>query len=62
VGPLWKEIGDLITQDMEKPEVFKEFFPSVFTGKCSSHTVQVADSKGRDWGNEEPPTVGEDQI
>jgi len=62
VGPLQKELGDLVTQDMEKAEVLNDFFASVFTSKCSSHTVQVTDSKGRDWKNEEQPTVGEDQV
>ncbi|PKU29805.1 rna-directed dna polymerase from mobile element hypothetical protein [Limosa lapponica baueri] len=38
------------------------FFASVFTGKGSSHTAQVAERKGRDWENEELPTVGEDQV
>jgi len=28
----------------------------------SSHTNQVAEGKGRDWENEEPLTVGEDQV
>ncbi|GAB0203482.1 hypothetical protein GRJ2_002813800 [Grus japonensis] len=56
VGPLWNETGDLVTQDMEKAEVLNDFFASVFTGKCSSHTAQVAE--GRDWENAEPPTVG----
>ncbi|GAB0205074.1 hypothetical protein GRJ2_002973000 [Grus japonensis] len=60
VGPLWNKTGDLVTQDMEKVEVLNDFFASVFTGKCLSHTVQVA--KGRDWENAEPPTVGEDQV
>ncbi|GAB0205319.1 mitochondrial enolase superfamily member 1 [Grus japonensis] len=32
---------------------------SVFTGKCLSHTAQVAED--RDWENAEPPTV-EDQV
>jgi len=59
VGPLWKERGDLGTQDME---VLNKFFASVFTNKCSSHTAQVSDSKGRDWENEEPPTAGDNQI
>ncbi|GAB0184151.1 mitochondrial enolase superfamily member 1 [Grus japonensis] len=38
------------------------FFASVFTSKGSSHTTQVAEGKGRNWENEEPPTVGEDQV
>jgi len=62
VGPLQKEMGDLVTQYMEKAEVLNNFFASVFTSKCSSHTVQVAEGKGRDWENEELPTVGEDQV
>ncbi|GAB0203452.1 mitochondrial enolase superfamily member 1 [Grus japonensis] len=45
---------------MEKAEVLNNFFASVFTGKCLSHTAQVAE--GRDWENAEPPTVGEDQV
>lgn len=55
-------MGDLVTQVMEKAEVFKDFFVSVFTGKCSNHTPQVTQDKGGDWKNNEPPTVGEDQV
>ncbi|GAB0206600.1 mitochondrial enolase superfamily member 1 [Grus japonensis] len=62
VGPLRNETGDLVTQDMEKAEVLDDFFASVFTGKCLSHTAQVTEGKGRDWENAEPPTVGEDQV
>ncbi|GAB0204678.1 mitochondrial enolase superfamily member 1 [Grus japonensis] len=47
---------------MEKAEVFNDFFASVFTGKCLSHTAQVTEGKGRDRENEEPPTVGEDWV
>ncbi|GAB0185476.1 mitochondrial enolase superfamily member 1 [Grus japonensis] len=61
VGPLQKDIGELVTQNMEKAEVFNPFFVSVFTAKCLSQTTQVAEGKGRDWENEEPPTV-EDQV
>ncbi|GAB0209393.1 mitochondrial enolase superfamily member 1 [Grus japonensis] len=60
VGPFRNETGDLVTQDMEKAEVLNDFFASVFTSKCSSHTAQV--TEGRDWENAEPPTVGEDQV
>ncbi|GAB0207352.1 mitochondrial enolase superfamily member 1 [Grus japonensis] len=45
---------------MEKAEVLNDFFASVFTGRCLSHTAQV--TEGRDWENAEPPTVGEDQV
>ena len=38
------------------------FFYSVFTSKCSSHTTQVTYSKGRDWENEELPTVEEGEV
>jgi len=42
--------------------VNKPSFASVFTGKCSSPTTEVADGKGRVWENEELPTVGKDHI
>ena len=61
MGLLQKETRDLVSRDMEKAEVLNNFFASIFTSKCSSHTAQVAEGKGRDWENEEPPTV-EDQI
>ncbi|KFV11000.1 hypothetical protein N340_13377, partial [Tauraco erythrolophus] len=62
VGPLRTETGNLATQDMEKAEVLNDFFASVFTGKSSSGTAQAPEGKGRDCENEEPPTVGEDQV
>jgi len=62
VGPLQKEDGDLVTQGVEKVEVLNDFFASVCNSKCSSHTALVAEGKAGDWGNEDPPTVGEDQV
>jgi len=62
VGSLQKVDGDLVTWDVEKVEVLNDFFTSVFNSKCSSHTAQVAEGKGRDWKNEAPPTVAEDQV
>ncbi|GAB0179061.1 mitochondrial enolase superfamily member 1 [Grus japonensis] len=47
---------------MEQAEVLNDFFASVFTGNCLSHTAQVTEGKGRDWENAEPTTVGEDQV
>lgn len=41
VGPLWWQMGSLATHDMEKAEVFDNFFVSDFTSKCSNHTAQV---------------------
>jgi len=48
VGPLWKEMEDLVAQDMKKAEVLNDFFASVFKGTCSSHTAQVAGGTDRD--------------
>ncbi|GAB0187869.1 mitochondrial enolase superfamily member 1 [Grus japonensis] len=62
MGLLWNETGNLVTWGMEKAEVLNDFFASIFTGKCFSHTTSVAEGKGRRWENEEPPTVGEDQV
>ncbi|PKU45132.1 rna-directed dna polymerase from mobile element jockey-like [Limosa lapponica baueri] len=53
-------MGDLVTHDMPKAEVLKEFFASVFTSQCSSHTAQAAE--GSDWESEGLPTTGEDQV
>ncbi|PKU48219.1 rna-directed dna polymerase from mobile element jockey-like [Limosa lapponica baueri] len=50
-------MGYLVTRDTEKAEVPNNFFAFVFISKCSSHTAQVTEGKGRDWENEEPPTV-----
>jgi len=62
VSPLRKEAGHLVTWDVEKAEVPNNFFASVFNSKCTSHTAQVAKGKGEDWENEEPLTVGDDQV
>jgi len=62
VGPLWKQTGNLVTWDTEKTEVSKNFFASVFVSKFSSHNAQAAEGKSRNWDNEEPPTVGKDQV
>jgi len=55
-------MGGLDTQGMQKAGMLNDFFASVFAGNCSSHTAQVEGGTGRDWENEEPPTVGEGQV
>ncbi|KFV12158.1 hypothetical protein N339_01881, partial [Pterocles gutturalis] len=62
MGPLQKETGDLATTNMEKAEVFNDFLASVFTGKGSGSSAQVAESEGDNWEKEDPPTITEDQV
>lgn len=40
VSLLWKNMGDMITQDMEEAEVLNKFFASIFTVKFSSRRRQ----------------------
>jgi len=54
--------GYLATAGTQRVEVLSNFSASVFTGKCSSHTTQFTETKGRDWENEILPTLGEDQV
>ncbi|KAJ7427303.1 hypothetical protein WISP_08354 [Willisornis vidua] len=51
-GLLWKEMGDLVTQDMEKAEVLNDVFVLLFTGKCFRHTTPVKQHKGGHWEDE----------
>lgn len=50
-GHLWKEMGDLVAQHMEKAEVLNDFLTSVFTSKCSSYSfLLLSKGKGTDKG------------
>lgn len=55
MAPFRRDMDDLVMQDMEKAEVLKDFFASVFTSKCSSHTAQIAEGVNRNWENENCP-------
>lgn len=46
VGPLWKEMGDLVTQDMKKSEVLKDLLPSVFTGAMKFNKARQGPAPG----------------
>ena len=56
---LMSEMGDRTAPAWRRQ---RYLFALVVTGKCSSHTAQITESKGRDWKNKEVPTVGEDQV
>lgn len=64
MGSLTKGTGDLATLDKEKAMVSNDFYASVFSGKCPSHTTHVRKGKHRNWENEDPmkPTVGDGQV
>jgi len=47
---------------MKKAEVLKNFFASALTSKGSSHTIQAAESKGKNWEKEDLPTISEYQV
>ncbi|KGL93213.1 hypothetical protein N301_01878, partial [Charadrius vociferus] len=62
VDPLQKETQELVIRNRDRAEVLNGFFAPVVTGKDCSRTAHDAECKGEDWENEEPPTVGEDQV
>jgi len=63
VDLLWKEKGSLVTHDMEKFEVPSDFFkPQSSMAGAPATSPKLQKGKGRDWENEEPPTVGKDQV
>lgn len=49
MGPFPSDLGNLVTQDMGKPEVLNVFFVSVFTSKT------VPETRGKAWSKENLP-------
>jgi len=62
VGPLLNESGDLVTQDMEKADVWKAFFALVFSSKIVLQKSQVPETMGKMRSKEGVPLVKEDQV
>ncbi|PKU36007.1 nedd4-binding protein 2-like 2 [Limosa lapponica baueri] len=63
VSPAMSKNHKLVTTDEEKTEVLKNFFALVFSANPSPHTSQIeGPGKNRGYENEEPPTVGEEQV
>ncbi|CAM4377561.1 unnamed protein product [Caretta caretta] len=59
VGPLLNEGGNLVTEDVEKANVFNAFFASVFTNKVSSQTTALGSTA---WGGGDQPSVKEEVV
>lgn len=51
-----KEKEQLATTDVDKAEVLKKFFASVFTGGQASHVSHILKHGGWSWGIQIPPT------
>ena len=55
------DTGRLVTIDEEKAEALN-FFASVFSDNCSSHSPQMIGLEGGHWRRNIPPAVREDQV
>ncbi|CAM4569974.1 unnamed protein product [Lepidochelys olivacea] len=59
VGPLLKEGGNLVTEDVEKANVLNAFFASVFTNKVSSQTAALGSTA---WGGGDQTSVEKEVV
>ncbi|CAM5114491.1 unnamed protein product [Natator depressus] len=59
VGPLLNDGGNLVTEDVEKANVFNAFFASVFTNKVSSQTAALGSTT---WGGGDQPSVEKEVV
>lgn len=60
--PLLNKMGDLLTWDMEKTEVWNIFFASAFTGKTGPQQSQLPEAMEKGQDREGIPLVEEDQV
>lgn len=49
LDPLLNGAGDLLTNNMEKTEVFNAFFASVLNGESSLQESQTCETRGKVW-------------
>ncbi|KAK4831130.1 hypothetical protein QYF61_015433 [Mycteria americana] len=61
VGPLLNEMGDLVTQDMEKAEELNAAFALVLTSQTGLQESRIPETRGKGWSKEYVPLVEEDQ-
>ncbi|CAM2100164.1 unnamed protein product [Caretta caretta] len=59
VGPSLNEGGNRVTEDVEKANVLKAFFASVFTNKVSSQTAALGSTA---WGGGNQPSVKKEVV
>ncbi|CAM4544601.1 unnamed protein product [Caretta caretta] len=59
VGPLLNDGGNLVTEDVEKANVFNAFFASVFTNKVSSQNTALGSTA---WGGGDQPSVEKEVV
>ena len=53
--------GRLVIVD-EKADELNNIVASGYPGNCSSHTLQVDEWKGGNWGSNVPPSVSEGEV
>ena len=62
MSPLLNGAVPLVTQDMEKAEVFSAAFASVFISKAGLQENQGPETRRKVWSKEDVPLVEEDQV
>lgn len=55
-------MGALVTEDIEKVELLKAFFSSIFNAKTNPCESQVLETRVRVWGKENFPFIKEDLV
>jgi len=61
VGPLWREMGDLLIQDMKMTQVLN-FFASVLNWQVLQPHGPSCRQQRQGLGEQRIPTAGEDQV